>query len=89
MLTSLRYLYLRNRILSKWHTHYLLTHICALALTIDSFEIVVNDLSADLHLDVKEYVTCFSLSPFLFPPLYFRLSPPLSSLPLLYPLHKI
>ena len=45
---------MHDRHLNKWHIHYLLTHICALALTIDAFAIDINDLSADLRLDTKE-----------------------------------
>ncbi len=38
----------------KYHTDLLITHACALALVVDSFEVDMYDLREDLHLEVKE-----------------------------------
>ena len=55
--------------LSKWQTNNLLTHICALALTIDNFTSDTNDIRADLRLETREFVP---LTP---PPSHFSLQP--------------
>ncbi len=40
--------------MNKWHTQNLLTHICALSLTIDGFRTDLHDLCVDLRTDAKE-----------------------------------
>lgn len=69
-----------NSVLNKWHTDNLYTHIFALALTIDNFDLDIYDLREDLKLENKEY-----LSPSLpCPPLPSSV-PPLRLLPQLLP----
>jgi DNA-directed RNA polymerase I subunit RPA49 len=38
----------------KYQTDFLITHVCALALIVDNFEVDMYDLREDLHLEVKE-----------------------------------
>ena len=45
---------LLNSILNKWAIDKLITHICALALAIDNYDVDVFDLREDLKLDNKE-----------------------------------
>ena len=40
--------------LNKWHIDNLITHICALALTIDNFATDISDLCHDLRLEIKD-----------------------------------
>ncbi len=42
--------------MTKWRVDYLVTHIAALALTVDDFEVDIYDLKEDLRLETKEYV---------------------------------
>ena len=42
--------------MSRWHVDNLMTHIAAAALTVDDYEVDVNDLREDLKLENKEYV---------------------------------
>jgi A49-like RNA polymerase I associated factor len=42
--------------MTQWHVDHLLTHIAALALTVDGFEVDIYDLKEDLRLETKEYV---------------------------------
>ena len=41
-------------ILNKWYVDNLITHICALALTIDNFDVDTYQLREDLKLENKE-----------------------------------
>ena len=40
--------------LNKWHVDSLITHIAALALVVDGFDVDTYDLREDLRLDNKE-----------------------------------
>jgi hypothetical protein len=46
----------RSPEMSRWHVDNLMTHIAAAALTVDDYEVDVNDLRDDLKLENKEYV---------------------------------
>ena len=39
---------------NKWHMDLLITHIAALSVVIDGFEVDTYDLKEDLRLDTKE-----------------------------------
>ncbi len=52
-----------NSVLNKWHTDNLYTHIFALALTIDNFDLDIYDLREDLKLENKEYLSLPSSVP--------------------------
>ncbi|MCJ1485002.1 DNA-directed RNA polymerase I subunit rpa49 [Schaereria dolodes] len=45
--------------LNKWHIDNLMTHICALALSIDNYEVDTHDLRDDLRLTPKEVIQYF------------------------------
>jgi DNA-directed RNA polymerase I subunit RPA49 len=47
----------RSPEMSRWHIDNLMTHIAAAALTVDDYEVDVNDLRDDLKLENKEYVS--------------------------------
>ncbi|KAF1957358.1 RNA polymerase I associated factor, A49-like protein [Byssothecium circinans] len=49
-----------NNDLSRWHTDNLMTHVCAAALLVDSFEVDVNDLRNDLKVENKDIKAYFS-----------------------------
>ena len=40
--------------MTKWRVDNLITHIAALALTVDDFEVDIYDLKEDLRLETKE-----------------------------------
>jgi DNA-directed RNA polymerase I subunit RPA49 len=40
--------------MTKWRVNNLLTHIAALSLTIDDFEVDIYDLKEDLKLEIME-----------------------------------
>ena len=42
--------------MTKWRVDNLITHIAALALVVDGFEVDIYDLKEDLRLETKEYV---------------------------------
>ncbi|KAG6993867.1 hypothetical protein G7Y79_00050g086040 [Physcia stellaris] len=46
--------------LNKWHANLLLTHVLAIALVIDNFNIDTHDIREDLRLDHKEVSTLFA-----------------------------
>ena len=48
--------------LNKWHVDNIITHICALALTIDNFTTDISHLCYDMRLEAKEYVLLFPTS---------------------------
>lgn len=43
-----------GREMSKWHQDNLATHVCAIALYIDDYEVDFYDLHSDLHLEMRE-----------------------------------
>ncbi|KAL8933357.1 MAG: hypothetical protein Q9216_006403, partial [Gyalolechia sp. 2 TL-2023] len=43
-----------NRTVTRWHLDHLITHICALAVTVDGFATDVYDLQQDLKLEMKD-----------------------------------
>lgn len=50
-------------LVNKWATDNLITHICALALVIDHFEVDTSQLREDLRLENKESVDPLHTSP--------------------------
>ena len=40
--------------MTKWYRNYILTHILALALTVDNFNSDVNNIRSDLKLEMRE-----------------------------------
>ena len=50
---SIRHKFAEGSIVNKWHSDYLMTHICALALHIDNFATDIYDLKEDLRLESK------------------------------------
>jgi DNA-directed RNA polymerase I subunit RPA49 len=42
--------------MNKWHIDYLITHIAALALIVEDFEVDIYYLKEDLRLELKQYV---------------------------------
>ena len=54
LLNGVRKRFAEGNELNKWHIDNIITHICALAITLDDFATDINDLCFDLRLETKE-----------------------------------
>ena len=46
--------------MNRWAVDFFMTHVCAIALIIDNFELNTEDIVEDFKLELKEYRCLFS-----------------------------